>query len=141
MVPTILPANATNKSITWLSQNATIAAVADGVVFGNMEGTTTIIAKIGNHTATCEVIVKSSLEGTKWIGTDIVGDRCELDFTNETDCRLSFIDYNEVYHGTYTFNSPNILLRLSAFGNLSGTVVGNQMTLESGEYTINLTKQ
>jgi hypothetical protein len=149
LIATVLPANATDKSVVWVSHNAAIASVTDGIVFGNMPGTTTIIAKAGNHIATCEVAVKpESLVDTKWIGIDTSGNQCELTFTSATDCTLVIDGYygKTTYSGTYTLNYTNISLKLitySGYWNLSGTVIGDQMTLHSTSsyYIISLTKQ
>ena len=56
---TILPENATDKTITWTTANKRVATVADtGVVVGSGEGTTTITATTSNgKTATCKVTV------------------------------------------------------------------------------------
>ena len=42
---TVLPAIATNKDVTWLSDNPSVATVDDGVVTGVAEGTATITVK------------------------------------------------------------------------------------------------
>ena len=54
------PTNATNKHVTWESNNEAVATVADGVVTAVGKGTATITVTTadGNHTATCEVTVK-----------------------------------------------------------------------------------
>ena len=56
---TVLPENATDKTITWTTANKRVATVADtGVVVGSGEGTTTITATTSNgKTATCKVTV------------------------------------------------------------------------------------
>ena len=144
LTATILPKNATDKSVIWLSHNGAIAAVVDGVVFGNMIGATTIIAKAGNHTATCEVIVMTPLEGTCWRGTYVgEGQTATLNFSSATNCSLSLSYGACTYNpGTYTFNYPNISLKLNdGAWNLSGTLIGNQITLSDGNNTVYLTKQ
>ncbi len=62
LTATILPANATDKTITWTSDAETIATVANGVVTGVAEGTATITATTHNGlTATCTVTVKPAV--------------------------------------------------------------------------------
>lgn len=51
------PSNASNKSVTWVSSNTSIATVTDGVVVGVAPGSTEIIAKSGNFTDKCQVTV------------------------------------------------------------------------------------
>jgi uncharacterized protein (TIGR02145 family) len=82
---TITPDSATYQTITWTSSNTKIATIDNaGKVTAITEGKTTITAKAGNKTATCEVEVKSislfvEINGIKWatrnvgeIGTFVV---------------------------------------------------------------------
>lgn len=59
LVPTVSPANATNKAVTWLTSNSSIATVSDGTVTGVAAGTATITVKTvdGNKQATCTITV------------------------------------------------------------------------------------
>lgn len=50
------PTDTTDK-ITWITSDASVATVADGVVIGVARGTATITVKCGEKTATCEVSV------------------------------------------------------------------------------------
>ena len=73
---TILPSNASNKSITWKSSNTKIATVSNkGVVTAKKDGTVKITAKSNNgKTATCNVTVKSTpdnLNGFLFVGDSI----------------------------------------------------------------------
>ena len=90
LTATVTPANATNKSVTWTSNNTNVATVSNaGLVtaVGTGNATITVTTEDGNKTATCavEVVVaspKSSLiftakcngsgtadDGAKWIVT------------------------------------------------------------------------
>ena len=64
---TVLPANATDSKVHWLSSNPAIASVdADGIVYGHKPGTVTITAISNNNseiTATCKVTVVRSVTG------------------------------------------------------------------------------
>lgn len=56
----VVPANATDKTITWSSSNPSVATVTDGKVIGVKAGTAVITAETANHvTATCQVTVNS----------------------------------------------------------------------------------
>jgi len=59
LVPTIQPSNATNKSVSWASSDASIASVSNGMVTAVAPGTATITATTqdGGKTATCKVTV------------------------------------------------------------------------------------
>ena len=63
LVPTVIPADATDKSVTWKSNNEAIATVTSGgVVKGVSAGTAviTVTTVDGNKTATCTVTVKDN---------------------------------------------------------------------------------
>jgi uncharacterized protein YjdB len=60
LLANILPANATNKSITWSTTNSAVATVNNGVVTGKALGTANIyaITADGSYTASCSVTVE-----------------------------------------------------------------------------------
>ena len=59
LVATIAPANATNKDVTWTSDNTAVATVANGVITAVAVGTAniTVTTVDGNFKATCAVTV------------------------------------------------------------------------------------
>lgn len=58
LVASIIPANATETTITWKSGNNNIATVSDGTVTAHSPGTTTITAKtVNGRTADCVITV------------------------------------------------------------------------------------
>jgi uncharacterized protein YjdB len=62
LTASIVPENATNKSVTWTSSNSNIASVdSNGIVIGNAAGQVKITAATvdGNYTAVCTVTVNS----------------------------------------------------------------------------------
>jgi uncharacterized protein YjdB len=63
LTPTILPANATNKNVTYSSSNTAVATVnASGLIIAVANGTATITVTTvsGSKTATCAVIVSTA---------------------------------------------------------------------------------
>ncbi len=66
MVADILPVNASDKSVTWESQDANIVSVDEnGLLKAKSKGSTKIIVTTANGlTQECEVTVKSNKEGT-----------------------------------------------------------------------------
>ena len=61
LIPTVLPNNATNKSVTWTSSDGNVATVNNGVVTAVAAGTAniTVTTVDGNKTATCVVTVSN----------------------------------------------------------------------------------
>ena len=76
LTPTVLPAEATDKSVTWSSSNEAVATVTDGVVTAVAAGTATITVTTtdGAKTATCAVTVAAPAASTYTVtlkeGTD-----------------------------------------------------------------------
>ena len=63
LVASVIPSNATNKAVSWSSEDSGIATVVGGVVTGKSVGTTTVTATSadGGFSKTCEVTVVSSV--------------------------------------------------------------------------------
>ena len=57
LVATILPEDATDKTVAWWTSNPQVAVVTGGEVTALQEGSATIIATAGDESATCAVIV------------------------------------------------------------------------------------
>ena len=64
LTATVVPENATDKTVTWTSSDSTVATVSDGTVKAVKAGTATITAKAGEKTATCTVTVTEKTTGT-----------------------------------------------------------------------------
>ena len=66
LIPTVLPAEATDKSVTWSSSNEAVATVTDGIVTAVAAGTATITVTTtdGAKTATCAVTVAAPAAST-----------------------------------------------------------------------------
>ena len=101
---TVLPENTTDKTVTWTSDNETIAAVsADGTVTAVSVGIANITATCGDATATCKVTVNPvSASGITLSAQDmilLVGQTDKLTATvlpeNTTDKTVTWTSDNE----------------------------------------------
>ena len=73
LVASVVPADATDKSVTWTSDKPEVATVdEEGKVTGVAEGEANITAQIGQFSATCKVTVKEAKPYLKWNGTQLV---------------------------------------------------------------------
>lgn len=107
LTATVLPANTTNKAITWSSSNTAVATVSSaGKVKAVKAGTATITAKTSNgKTATCKITVSNAVSGTDTAQPDQEALYNKLfDINNKvtitmdiTDAQLKLMqeDYNE----------------------------------------------
>lgn len=70
LTPTVLPSNATNKNVLWMSTMPSIATVENGVVTGVAEGFAAAIVATedGNKSAACVVIVlgNANIDVVEW---------------------------------------------------------------------------
>ena len=57
LISTVLPENAADKNVTWVSSDPLVASVSSGRVTGISPGTATIMAKAGDKEASCAVTV------------------------------------------------------------------------------------
>lgn len=94
----ITPNFATNKSVYWLTSDASIATVDNGVVKAHKSGTAIITAKVGNLKANCFVIVKANT-ADDYIPGDVNGDHEVLidDVVNTINYVLGDIPDNFVF--------------------------------------------
>lgn len=72
LTATVNPSNATNKTISWSSNNNSVATVdANGKVIGRGAGTATIKVTAGGQTATCTVTVAKEITySIEWVKVD-----------------------------------------------------------------------
>ena len=71
LIATIKPDNASNKTITWSSDNESVATVSNGTVTGKTKGKANITAKSNNgKTATCKVTVKEETNSSDYVITE-----------------------------------------------------------------------
>ena len=80
LVVTVNPENASDKSVTWSSDNVSVATVTNGIVYPIKNGTATITVKASSDTskiASCTVTVKQiTLFSTSFTNNGEIPNRC-----------------------------------------------------------------
>ena len=64
LTATVAPDNATDKTVTWTTDDAEVATVEDGTVTAVAVGEAVITAKAGDKTATCNIVVADKVLST-----------------------------------------------------------------------------
>ena len=98
LIATIIPTNASNKSITWSTSNAKIATITNGTVNGIAKGTATITATT-DLTALKDAI--NSVSGSTGIVATLTSDKSGINITNDEGYDIFIAD---VSTGTTTAN-------------------------------------
>ena len=114
LTATIIPSNATNKSVTWTTTNTKIATVSSsGVVSAKGAGTATItaISKDGGKKATCTVTVSEPLNGWVTVGSN------KYYYVNDVAQKNKYVDY--IYLDSSGIAQPKI-------GSFNITIYGAQ---------------
>jgi formylglycine-generating enzyme required for sulfatase activity len=126
LTATVLPGNATNKNVTWSSDDPAVAIVSEGVVYpvGNGDATITVTTDDGNFTAFCEVSVTVTVE----IGINVAVTGVVLEM-KETTLFLNGIGSSGFLNPTVLpVNANNKKLRGISFNPKVATVTVNPIT-------------
>jgi uncharacterized protein (TIGR02145 family) len=142
LVVTFEPSDATNRSITWTSNNPDVATVTAGRVTGVSIGTATITATSadGARTATCVVtVVPTSVLSVELRNTIII-------LENETETLTATIFPSSATNRniTWTSNNPTVATIDAATGKITGIKAGGEtatitVTTEDGARTASST--
>ncbi len=107
LTATVAPQKATNKNITWISSDTSVATVADGVVAALAAGKATVmvITEDGGKTASCEVTVTAEYNEVTGVELDITNVELMVDDTatltatvapaNATNKNITWVSSNE----------------------------------------------
>lgn len=130
LTATVTPDDATDKTVTWSSDDESVASVSNGKIKGIAEGSTTITAKAGGKTATCSVTVTRpepgpvSTEkmvdlglpsGVKWAGWNVGATKPEEfgDYFSwgETKPKDSYWQDNYKYGVINKYGTPDVIYK------------------------------
>ena len=121
LAATVSPANATNKTVSWSSNNQSVATVSNGVITAKTQGsaTITVTTSDGNKTASCVVTVNQ--------------EQTTPPTTNNAPTITAVLVSNETTSGSYTLSY--------AANDSDGDTLTHKLKIDNGSYsTINPVK-
>ena len=124
LAATVKPDNATNKTVSWSSSNASVASVdASGKVSAVAEGTATITAKAGDKTATCSVTVTKKVVAVE----SVTLDKSSLELNEgETATLAATVKPDNASDKTVTWSSSKTsVATVDASGKVTAVAEGN----------------
>jgi uncharacterized protein YjdB len=128
LVATVKPDDATDKTVSWSSNNTNIVTVENGVVTGIKSGSAVVTAKAGDKTAKCEVRVLSETnEGiyAAYYGGAIVSINGYLQSGSK-------LNYGVVNNTTETITIVSVQL-IDGVSGSKGNVMSINSNIESGQ--------
>lgn len=102
LTATVLPADATNKTVSWSTSNSSVATVNDGLITAVSAGSAEITAKTAdgsNLSATCKVAVTDTYSGS----SDVSVLRIQFNDGTYTDYTLNYVESVE-------FSEPEVFV-------------------------------
>ena len=131
LTATVLPENATDKTVTWTSDTPAVATVADGVVTAVAEGTAKITAKAGDASVLCTVTVKKKVIAVE----SVTLDKTTLDLTEgETATLTATVLPENATDKTVTWSCDNTAVATVADGVVTAVAEGTaKVTAHAGE--------
>ena len=135
LVATVTPDNATDKTVTWSSSNAAVAAVdATGKVTAVTVGAATITAKAGEITATCVVTVEKKIIPVEGISLNRTSAAL---VEGETLTLVATVTPDNATDKTVTWSSSNTAVAtVDAAGKVTAVAVGTaNITALTGDKT------
>ena len=127
LTATVLPEEATDKTVTWASSNPAIATVENGLVTAVSSGTVTITAKAEDFTAICTVTVKAK----------IIIDKVSVELTEgETTILTAIVLPDNTTDNTVTWTSSNEAIATVKYGTVTAVSAGTAtITAKVGKYS------
>lgn len=123
LVATVQPMNASNKQVSWKSDDETVATISDGKVKAIKPGSTTITVTTsdGNKSATCYITVKDKTQMTEYVdlGLSVKWATCNLGASSpeeygdyyawgETETKTNYSEDNYKFYKSETVSEGGI---------------------------------
>lgn len=109
IIAVVLPENADNKAITWISSDVKVARVVRGIVLGISEGTAIITAETDDYSVDCVVTVKNVVDGIELTEQED-GSMDVYDITGRL-IRLKAKSLKGLAPGVYVINGRKIVVK------------------------------
>lgn len=141
---TVLPENATDKTVTWESSDKEVATVEEGVVTAIKAGTATITAKSGEKEVKCEVTVTKKVVPTEpvviYSGTDFPYSGYYVAKIIMSGAEVAYISGTDIYLDSKTAKDAQLSFEATAGGSSSGNlgINWNDNPTNTKTYTGNL---
>jgi uncharacterized protein YjdB len=133
LVATVNPATATDKTVTWSSNNTEVATVdANGKVTAVGGGSATITATAGGKSATCDVTVTVPVTGVSLNKTTLTLS------VNATETLTATVNPSDASNKNFTWSSSNTAVATVVNGSVTAVGVGTAtitVTTEDGGKT------
>jgi len=136
LAATVLPANATDKTVTWSSDNETVATVSGGTVNALSAGSATIKAAAGKKYAVCKITVTAKPKSASFVKS-VYYCYPGMSFTPE----LVYEDGSIATASSWSVSGPEIMT-VSEKGDVSVTACSKEsatLTAVVGEQKLNAT--
>ena len=127
LVPTVLPENATNRTVRWSSSNPSVAVIdSNGHVIGLTSGTSviTVTTNDGNKTAQCNVTVRTVSHTVAVTGVTLDKTAYSLALNSSLKLNATVLPSNATNKGISWSSSNNTVAAVDAVGNVSALAVG-----------------
>jgi uncharacterized protein YjdB len=138
-VATVYPSNATNKNVTWSSNNTSVANVSsNGTITGVYAGTAVITARTsdGGYTDTCVVTVRSNVVSVT--GINVSPDTMNLKVGQSSGATANVYPSNATNKNVTWSSNNTSIARVSSNGTITGVSEGTAVitgTTSDGGYT------
>ena len=129
---TVKPDNATDKTVTWSSSDASVAKVENGKVTAVKAGSATITAKAGDKSATCTVTVNKKVVAV----TSVTLNKTELTLTEgEAETLTATVKPDDATDKTVTWSSSDAsIATVDANGKVTAVKAGTAtITAKAGD--------